>query len=234
MIEKKIIAAKKTEFAVKEFVKEKLGKGKISKILIERTPIGEKVVIFTGKPGQVIGKGGEMILEITNEIKKKFGLENPRIEIAEIKDIEFDAQTVADQIASLIERFGPSSFKIIAYKTLDRIKKSGALGAELILAGKLPSERARTWRFAYGYLKKTGEIDIVNIAKAVAQTKPGTIGVKVAIVPKDAIIPDRITVEAGKIIEEFKEEPVEEEKKEEKKTRKRKNTKKEKDDDNKS
>jgi len=224
MIEKKIVAGKKTEFAVKEYIKEKLGKGKISKIEIERTPIGERVIIYTGRPGQVIGKGGEMIQDLTVSIKKQFKMENPRIEIADIKDVEFDAQTTADQIAMAIERFGPSSFKIIAYKAMDRLKRAGALGAEIVLGGKLPSERARTWRFSYGYLKKTGETDIVNSAQAVAQTKPGVVGVKVSIVPKDAIISDRINVESGKIITEaVKETEVKvEEKKKAKRGRKKK------------
>lgn len=206
MIEKKIINAKKIQLEVKEFIKQKLSRGEISKISIERTPIGERIVIFTGKPGLIIGKGGETIQELTTDIKKKFGLENLRIEIAEIENIEFDAQIIADQIAASIERFGPSSFKIIAYRMLERIKSNGGLGAEIILSGKLPSERARRWRFAYGYMKKTGEIDIVNSAKTVAQTRPGIIGIKVSIVPRDAKIPDRITVEPGKIIEEVKEE----------------------------
>jgi small subunit ribosomal protein S3 len=218
MIEKKIVAGKKTEFAVKEYIKEKLGKGKISKIEIERTPIGERIIIFTSKPGQIIGKGGEMIQSLTVNIKKQFGMENPRIEIADIKDVEFDAQTTADQIAMTLERFGPSSFKIIAYKAMDRLKRAGALGAEIVLGGKLPSERARAWRFSYGYMKKTGETDIVNYAQAIAHTKPGVVGVKVSIVPRDAIIPDRINVESGKIITEIV-ELVEEKSDEKKKTK---------------
>jgi small subunit ribosomal protein S3 len=228
MIEKKIIAGKKTEFAVKEYIKGKLGKGKISKIEIERTPIGERVIIYTSRPGQIIGKGGEMIQDLTVNIKRQFKMENPRIEIADIKDVEFDAQTTADQIAMAIERFGPSSFKIIAYKAMDRLKRSGALGAEIVLGGKLPSERARTWRFSYGYMKKTGETDIVNSAHSTAQTKPGAVGVKVSIVPKDAVISDRINVESGKIITEVI-EIVEEagEKKKAKKERKKKSDKKE-------
>jgi len=223
MMEKKIIAGKKNEFAAKEFIRGKLGKGKISNIEIERTPIGERVLIYTSRPGQVIGKGGDTIQDLTISIKKQFGLENPRIEIADIKDVEFDAQTVADQIAMAIERFGPSSFKIIAYKAMDRLKQARALGAEIVLSGKLPGERARSWRFAYGYLKKTGEVDIVNSAQAVAQTKPGVVGVKVSIVPKDAIIPDRINVESGKVIvEEIIKEKTEEKEKKTRKVRKKK------------
>ena len=55
MIEKKIIKSKKDEFATKEFIKKEIGKGKISSIKIERTPVGEKIIIRTSKPGLVIG-----------------------------------------------------------------------------------------------------------------------------------------------------------------------------------
>ncbi len=209
MIEKKFVEAKKQEFAIKEFIKEKLGKGKISEVKIERTPIGEKIIIVTSRPGLVIGRGGEIIQEINESLQKKFKLENPQIEVSEIQKPIFDAQTVADQIALSLEKFGPLSFKLIAYRMLERIAKAGALGAEIRLSGKLPSERARSWRFAFGYLSKTGAIAdvIVRRAKSRAFTKPGVVGVKVAIVPKDTKIPDKIEINK-EIIEELKEKIV--------------------------
>ncbi len=206
MIEKKIIANKKSEFEVKEFVKKTLGKGKVSDIKIERTPIGERIIIFTSRPGIVIGRKGETIQNLTEVLKKQFKLENPKIEIVEITNAEFDAQTVADYLALTLERFGPAAFKRRVYAVLDRTRAAGALGAEIVLSGKLPSEKARTWRFSFGYLKKTGEIDIVSKAEATAKTKPGVVGIKVAIVPKDAKIPDRIEIESKEVIEEKTEE----------------------------
>jgi len=195
MIEKTIIKSKKNEFATKEFIKKSLGKGKISDIKIERTPIGEKIIIKTCKPGLIIGRRGESIQDLTEVLKKKFNLENPKLEILEIEKPDFDAQNVADQIALTLERFGSNSFKIIAYKAMDRVKKAGALGCELVLSGKLPSEKARSWRFAFGYLMKTGDtVNLVNRAKATAFTKPGTVGVKVSILPSDIKLPDKIEV----------------------------------------
>jgi len=195
MIEKKIIKAKKDEFATKEFIKKEIGKGKISAIKIERTPIGEKIIIFTSKPGLVIGKKGESIQNLTEVLKKKFNLENPKLEIMEIEKPEFDSQTIADEIAISLERFGPNSFKIISYRALEKVKRAGALGCEIILHGRLPSERAKKWRFFYGYLMKTGEsAKLVDRAEAVAQTKPGTVGIKVAILSPNVKIPDKIEV----------------------------------------
>jgi len=189
MEEKKFVNVKKEEFRIKEYVKKVLGKGKISDIDIGYTPIGEKIIVSTSKPGLVIGRKGERILELTENLKKKFSLENPSIEIQEIKNPLFDAQTVADKIALSIERSGPIKFKVIAYRMLEEIVKGGAKGVEIRLSGKLPSERSRTWRFASGYLKKTGETkSIVDRAKAIAKTHAGIVGVKVSIVPPDAEI----------------------------------------------
>ena len=168
MIYKKIVADKKNEYSIKEYVKSMLGKGKVSDIKIERTPIGERIIVFTTRPGIIIGNRGENIQNLTRVLQKRFNLENPKIEVLEVTNPEFDAKTVADSIANALERFGPNSFKMRAYSTLERLKSAGALGAEIVLSGKLPSEKAKKWRFCYGYLQKTGDIKIVNKAEATA------------------------------------------------------------------
>ena len=195
MEERNVVKFKKDEFAIKEYIKSILGKGKISKARIEYTPIGEKVIVSTNKPGLVIGRKGEKIEELTNVLKTKFKLENPRVEIEEITRPEFDAQTIADEIALGLERLGPMKFKVIAYKNLQRIMNAGALGAEIVLGGKLPSARAKTWRFQQGYLNKVGDSSkVVDKAKAVAQTNPGTVGVKVSILSPYAELKDKIVI----------------------------------------
>jgi small subunit ribosomal protein S3 len=201
MEEKKTVKFKKEEFAMREKIKSNIGKGKVSKVRIEYTPVGEKIVITTNKPGLIIGRGGERIEELTRMLKTEFKLENPHIEIEEIKNPDFDAQLTADEIALALEKLGPLKFKVIAYKALQRIMKAGALGTEIRLSGKLPSARARTWRFAQGYLKKTGDsAKVVDRAQARAETKPGTVGVKVSILTPDAILKDRIKVDEKMLI----------------------------------
>ena len=195
MDERKTIKFEKDEFAIRWYIKNSLGKGIVSKVRIEYTPVGEKVIISTHKPGLVIGRGGEKILELTNFLKKKFKLENLHLEIDEIKQPEFDAQLVAEDIALSLERFGPLKFKVVAYKALEKIMRAGALGAELKLSGKLPGARARTWRFSQGYLKKTGEsANVVDRAQSRAETKPGTVGIKTAILSPYAILKDKINL----------------------------------------
>ncbi|MEM4270508.1 MAG: 30S ribosomal protein S3 [Candidatus Pacearchaeota archaeon] len=196
MEEKKFVQLKKEEFKIREYVKNAIGKSKVSFVSIEYTPVGEKIIVTTSKPGFVIGRKGEKITELTETLKKNFKLENPHIEIKEIERPEFDAQTVADELALLLERFGSLKFKVIAYKMLQKIMKAGALGVEIRLSGKLPSERAKSWRFAEGYLKKTGDTaKIVDRAEAVAQTLPGTIGIKVSILSPEKKIHDKIIID---------------------------------------
>lgn len=223
MEERNIVKFKKEEFAVREYIKKSLGKGKISKVKIQYTPVGEKIIISTNKPGLVIGRGGEKIIELTTTLKTKFKLENPHIEIDEIKEPEFDAQINADDIALALERFGPLKFKVVAYRTLQRILNAGALGVEIRLSGKLPGSRAKSWRFAQGYLKKTGDsAKVVDRAQSSAQTKPGTIGVKVSILSPHAILKDRINIDDDLLqkLRTNSEAPVKEEKPK-KKTKKR-------------
>lgn len=229
MEERKFVAFKKEELRVREYIKKELGKGRISAVIIEYTPVGEKIKVYTSRPGIVIGRKGEKIGELTAVLKKRFSLDNPHIEICEIHEPMLDAQLVADEIAVLLERRGSLKFKVIAYKTLQQIVKSGALGTEIVLSGKLPSDRARTWRFTHGYLKKTGDpAKIVDRAKAQATTISGVVGIKVSILKPDAELHDQIKVDEKmlsriRITSEEKGEPEEEPKK---KTTKKKATKK--------
>lgn len=196
MEEKKFVGFKKEELGVKEYIKRELGKGRISTVSIEYTPVGEKIVIATSRPGMVIGRRGEKIDELTRVLKKRFKLDNPHLEIREIKEPRLDAQLVADEIALSLERQGPLRFKVVAYKMLQEIRRAGALGAEIVLSGRLPSERAKRWRFAEGYLKKTGDpARVVDRAQSQAVTIPGVVGIQVSILPPDAEIHDRIVVD---------------------------------------
>lgn len=195
-LKKRFVSLKKDELEVREHLKRELGKGRISHVVIEYTPIGEKIIVSTSRPGLIIGRKGEKVDALTKTLKRKFHLDNPHIEIREIAETKLDAQLVADEIALLLEKRGSLKFKVIAYKTLQSIMKTGALGAEIVLSGKLPSDRARSWRFAQGYLKKTGEPSkVVDTAQAQATTISGVVGIKVSILKPDAPIHDRIIID---------------------------------------
>lgn len=195
MEERKFVTLKKEEYDIREFIKRFMGKGKISRVQIEYTPVGEKIIVSTTRPGLVIGRGGEKINGLTNILKRKYKFENPHIEIDEIKNSNLDAQSVADEIALSIEKIGSLRFKSIAYKLLKQIVDANAMGVELRLSGKLPSARARTWRFKKGYLKKVGDsAKVVDKALAIAQTKSGAVGIEVSILAPNAKIHDKINL----------------------------------------
>lgn len=200
MEEKKFVGIRKEEFGVKQYIKKEFGMGKVSMVKIDYTPVGERITVSTHKPGLIIGKKGETIEKLTNVLKRKFKMENPHIDIAEIKKPELDAQLVADEIALALERFGSMRFKAVSYKMLSRIKNAGALGSELVVSGKLPSDRAKTWRFTFGYLKKTGDsANMVDRAESVAKTKQGIVGIKVAILKPENKTFDSIEINEGLI-----------------------------------
>ena len=196
MIERKFIAEKLKELKIQEFISETLKNVGHSHTKLIRTPLGEKVVIYASRPGLVVGRKGENIKKLTNTLKKKFNLENPQIEISEVDKPNLDSQIVAERIASTIERFGIQKFKAIGHKTMMDVMGAGALGIEILISGKVPSQRAKTWRFYSGYLKKCGNIatEGVKRAEAVAIMKTGAIGIRVAIMTPDVKLPDDIQV----------------------------------------
>ncbi len=204
MIEKDFVRKALVATEVKEEIMRQIGKrAKVSSISIERTPLGERVTIRAQQPGLVIGHGGEIVKGLTEMLRNTYKFENPQIEITDVQKPMLSAQLVANSIAAYLERFGTMRFKAIGHKMLLAVIKEGALGAEIKLGGKLPSEKAKSWRFFYGYLNKCGEVakEQVDYATAQAMTKPGTVGIKVWIMVPNVKLSDRIVVkEAPKVV----------------------------------
>ncbi|MEM4244806.1 MAG: 30S ribosomal protein S3, partial [Candidatus Nanoarchaeia archaeon] len=136
MIERKFVAQKLKERQVQEYVAQSLTKAGHCRVEIKRTPMGEKIIVYTTRPGLIVGRKGENIKKLTNTLKKKFNLENPQIEIGDIENPLLDAGAVADSIAYTFERFGPKRFKFIGYDMLTKIMDAGALGAEIVIGGR--------------------------------------------------------------------------------------------------
>lgn len=206
MIERNILSQKMKEFHIKEYIAKEFAKTGYSHTKIQRTPLGDKITIFTSRPGLVVGRKGENIKKLTNTLKNKFRLENPQIEIGDIENPYFDAQSIAEKIAYTLEKFGPQRFKSIGYKTLQSIMDAGALGAEIVVSGKIPSSRAKTWRFIDGYLKKCGFVsdNFVIKGESIAFIKAGSVGIDVSIMPPDLDLPDNVTIvnQEPEVIEE--------------------------------
>jgi len=195
MIEKNIVAKNMKEYSIQEYIAKELPKACYSKIELKKTPLGEKIIIHTARPGLVVGKKGANIQKITEVLKNKFNIENPQVEISEIENPNLDPKSVAERILSSFEKFGPKRFKSIGYSSLQDIMDAGARGAEIIISGRgVPAKRSKTWRFYAGHLKKSGDISQNYIKKSlvVAELKSGAIGIKVHILTPDVKLPDDV------------------------------------------
>lgn len=195
MIEKKLFKEKIKENLIEEFVYKSLGRLSCSSVDLRRTPLGEKITVYTAKPGLIVGRKGANIRLLTEQLKADFGLENPQIEVAEITEPRLDARTVAKGLVEGFMRFGARRFKVMAYQALDSIMQAGAQGVEIVVSGRgLPGVRAKTWRFNAGYLKKSGSVSESLVDKAIeaADIKTGTVGVQVSILHPNVELPDSI------------------------------------------
>ncbi len=194
MIERKFVAQKMKEFQIEEHITQSLENVGHSHTKMVKTPLGEKIIIFASRPGLIVGRKGQNIKQLTKNLKKRFNLENPQIEISEVETPNLDAHIVAEKIVDALEKFGSEKFKAIGHKIMTDVMRSGALGIEIVVSGKVPSARAKSWRFYSGYLKKCGDIAIMGVrrADAQAQLKTGIIGIKVKIMPPDIKLPDDI------------------------------------------
>jgi small subunit ribosomal protein S3 len=225
MIEREFIARKTKEFYIKKHIEDTLRGAEISEIKLKKIPLGEKIIVTTSRPSLIVGSKGANIRALTKHLKSHFNLENPQIEIIEIKQPMLDANVVARRIAGSLERFGSARFKGIGHKMMANVLMAGAIGIEIKISGKIPGARAKSWRFYQGYLKKCGDISIsgVRTSYTSALLKSGIIGIQVRIMPGDLILPDSVEIleEPVEIIEEIN-EVVEEKKPVKKKAAKKK------------
>jgi len=204
MKERDFIKQNMIQLNIRENIERTSGKAaEIGEITMEKTPLGEKIVISTTRPGMIIGRGGSAIKELTRNLKSRFRLENPQIETAEITNPYTSSQVVATRIAKELERFGPNRFKGIGYRELNRIMEAGALGVEIVIDGPIPGARSRKWRFHDGYMKKCGFIsdNLLDKAQADAVLKKGTVGISVTIMHAHTPLPDKIDIVSPEIPE---------------------------------
>jgi len=198
------------EFLWKEF--EKAGYGGVD---ITKTPLGTNIVVYAMRPGIIIGRGGTTIKNLAKALEDKFGLPNPQVSVAEIEVPELNAHVMASRIATTLKR--GVHFRRAGFWALSQIMEAGALGAEIIISGKLRTERARSEKFREGYVPKSGDPAMKFVRRAVvhSQLKPGIFGVKVTIMPPGLELPDQIKIlkiepELEKQLEQV-EEKIEEE-----------------------
>ncbi len=188
---------------IDEFFQEELGRAGYGGMDIAETPMGTQIVLKAEKPGMVIGKGGKNIRKITTTLETEFDLEDPQVDVQEVDEPDLNARIVADRLANALERGW--YFRKAGHTTIDRIMESGALGAEIVLSGKVTGARSRVEKFNRGYIKHNGEPaeEIVDDGVATAVMKLGTIGVQVKIIPPGAELPDDFRIEEDVEVEDY-------------------------------
>ncbi|MFX1485655.1 MAG: 30S ribosomal protein S3, partial [Promethearchaeota archaeon] len=177
-----------------DFLAKELGRAGYSGVDIHKTPLGTRIMLHVTRPGIVIGRGGQSIRKLTEVLSKRFGLDNPQIEVNEIETPELSARVMASQLAMRLER--GDHFRRAGYSILQRVMAAGAKGVEIVIKGKLTSQRARYQKFRKGVISKAGEPAVLFVDKAVAHASrnPGITGVSVRIMLPDSSLPDEVKV----------------------------------------
>lgn len=197
------------DYKIRQFIKKKLYQAGISRIEIERAAKRIRVTVNTAKPGMVIGKGGSGVDELKAELEQMTD-KQVSINVVEIKNPDIDAQLVAENIASQLER--RISFRRAMKQAISRALKSGAKGIKTMVSGRLGgAEIARSEMYHEGTIPlQTLRADI-DYGFAEAHTTYGRIGVKVWIYkgevlptrqkqnPEEGGVTDNVDAEAGQV-----------------------------------
>ncbi len=201
-IVKRFISEAMKNAEIDEFLQKKLERAGYGGVNISKTPLGTHVVVYAMRPGLVIGRGGETIRELATVLEQNFKVANPQISVSEIEVPELNAYVVASRVTSALQK--GIHFRRAGFWAVNQVMEAGALGAEIVISGKLTTERARFEKFKAGHFPIVGEpaLRAMKTAEAHVQLKPGIIGVRVKIMPPDAYFPDKVTIIEPKPVEE--------------------------------
>ena len=162
---------------IRTYLKKKLYSAGVSKIEIERASDRCKVIVYTAKPGVVIGKGGAEIDKLKEEVQK-LSTKKVLVDVKEVKKPDMDAQLVAENIATQLENRIP--FRRAMKSTMARARKAGAKGIKTAVSGRLGgADMARTESYNEGTVPMQTLRADIGYGFAEADTTYGKMGVKV-------------------------------------------------------
>jgi small subunit ribosomal protein S3 len=182
------------DYKIRKYVKSKLFASGIAKIEIERTAKFVKINVYTAKPGLVIGKGGNLAETLRVDLEKMID-KKVNLNIVEVKNVDTDAQLVAENIAGQLEK--RDSFSRAMKQCMQKATKAGALGIKTAVSGRLGgADMARTEFYKEGTIPlQTIRADI-DYGFAEADTTYGKVGVKVWIY-KGEVLPAKKEAKGG-------------------------------------
>src|SRR3990170_5591634 len=154
---------------------------------VQKTPVGARITVYVTRPGLVIGRKGTGIKDLMLKLEQKFGLQNPQISVLEVTTPELNPHIMSNRIAQLIER--GTAFRRASMWSLNTIMNSGALGVEVVISGKLRTERAHFEKHTIGVVPKSGDMagHIVTTGVSHVLTKMGLMGIQLRIASKSAL-----------------------------------------------
>ena len=164
---------------IRKYLNGKLKEALLSHIEIERAnKESVKVLVFTARPGLVLGQDGENVKKITKELTKIAGGKSVKIAVVEVKNPALDANIVAQEMAKQLE--DRASFRNVQKKTIQKVMKGGAVGVKTMISGRLAgADIARSEGYKEGVVSlHTLRMD-VDYAMAEAATQYGKLGCKV-------------------------------------------------------
>ncbi|MDW8010705.1 MAG: 30S ribosomal protein S3, partial [Sulfolobales archaeon] len=194
-----------TRLKVDEYLAKTLSKSGYVGVDLFRTPLGDRVIIYADRPAMVIGRKGQQIKKLADLLSKYFKLENPQITVTGLEVPELSARVMASRIALALEK--GYHFRRAAFVALRRIMAAGAIGCEVVISGKLTTERARYEKVRVGKVYKTGgHINrLVDRAIASVLLKPGVYGIEVIIV-KPGTPDDHVTFKSQEVAQQVLQE----------------------------
>ena len=168
------------DILIRKFLKKELKDAAIAQIEIERTPAATTVIIYSAKPGVIIGRGGQGIEELKKKIKKNFldPKSSLNVNIKEIDQPNLCADLIVQSIAADLEKRMP--FRRVMKQAIGRVEKAGAKGVKITVSGRLNgAEIARTETLSSGKLPLHTLRADIDYARGAAQTTYGVLGIKV-------------------------------------------------------
>lgn len=169
---------------INEFLRRELKDAGFGGVEIQKTPVGARITVYVTRPGLVIGRKGTGIKDLMSKLEQKFGLQNPQISVLEVTSPELNPEIMCNRIAQLIER--GTAFRRASMWTLNTIMNAGALGVEVVISGKLRTERAHFEKHTVGVVPKSGDIagHVVKTGITHVLTKMGLMGIQLRIATK--------------------------------------------------
>lgn len=196
-IERKFINKAISDHKVRAFIRKEMDRAGVSQVILQKTPMATRIIIYVRRPGVVVGKKGSSIKDLCEKLTARFGVDNPQLDVIEVENPTLDATLMAEKIGRQIEIRG--NIKQIMRMTLKDIMAAGAVGAEVRLAGKVVGKggKAKTLKISAGHLKKSGDpVHLIPEGRYTCFLKAGTIGVSVKIASPKVKYPDSYDMKA--------------------------------------